>query len=100
MGQASSESLLEDDYSSGVEHKSILSKMLFKDNDKKILRFSDGDAATRPSRSPFSKRAALANAACANSALHHVYVADAHPPSTFGPRTPHARAGIRVAARP
>ena len=35
-----SNSLLEDECSSGVEYKSILSKMLFEGADRKILRFS------------------------------------------------------------
>ena len=66
-------SLLEDDYSSGVEYKSILSKMLFEGADKKILRFSAPDSPKTPSASPHSKRALSSVATCEQAELRQIY---------------------------
>eukprot|EP01043_Picozoa_sp_COSAG02_P000806 COSAG02_NODE_16_length_56207_cov_9.816122_23_plen_524_part_00 len=66
-------SLLEDDYSSGVEYKSILSKMLFEGADKKILRFTAPDSPRSPSSSPHSQRALTNVATCEQAELRHIY---------------------------
>ena len=68
-----SNSLLEDDYSSGVEYKSILSKMLFEGADRKILRFSEPSPLRNPSTSPHSKRALQAVANCDQAELRQIY---------------------------
>jgi len=68
-----SNSLLEDDYSSGVEYKSILSKMLFEGADRKILRFSAPSSPKSPTTSPHSKRALQAVQNCAQAELRQIY---------------------------
>eukprot|EP01052_Picozoa_sp_SAG31_P032975 SAG31_NODE_3672_length_4001_cov_3.839313_2_plen_304_part_00 len=68
-----SNSLLEDDYSSGVEYKSILSKMLFEGADRKILRFAEPSPLRNPSNSPHSKRALQAVGSCDQAELRQIY---------------------------
>ena len=66
-------SLLEDDYSSGVEYKSILSKMLFEGADRKILRFTPPGSPKSPSPAPHSHRALQSVAACEQAELRQIY---------------------------
>ena len=68
-----SQSLLEDDYSSGVEYKTILSKMLFEGADKKILRFVAPDPPQRASSSPHSQRSLASVASCGQAELRQSY---------------------------
>ena len=57
-----SETLLEDDYSAGLEYKSILSKMLFDGSHSKILRYAGGSGAAGGGAAPDS------------SSLHQVFL--------------------------
>jgi cell division cycle protein 20 (cofactor of APC complex) len=66
-------SLLEDDYSSGVEYKSILSKMLFEGADRKILRFTTPSSPKSPCTAPHSQRALQSVAACEQAELRQIY---------------------------